>query len=126
MSPSKYTPYFKCHAVRVSQRHHPIKYIFYIDKYTLPQKKRNFNFRIFYDDAGPGSVTPVMSSKGNGVFDKLVPGALQKWHLVQISLTYTPPQKKDNFRKVVFLLGKSVEYGTFLGKNTYQLWWPSG
>ncbi len=26
--------------------------------YTLPQKKRNFNFQIFYGDPGPGSVTP--------------------------------------------------------------------
>ena len=26
--------------------------------YTLPQKKRNFNFRIFYGDPGPGPVTP--------------------------------------------------------------------
>ncbi len=32
-----------------------------------------------------------------------------KWNLAQSSLTYTPPQKKRNFRKVVFLLGKSVE-----------------
>ncbi len=28
--------------------------------------------------------------------------------LDQGSLTYTPPQKKGNFRKVAFLLGKSV------------------
>ncbi len=26
--------------------------------YTLPQKKRNFNFQIFHDDPGPGSETP--------------------------------------------------------------------
>ncbi len=26
--------------------------------YTLPQKKRNFNFQIFYGDPGQGSVTP--------------------------------------------------------------------
>ena len=26
--------------------------------YTLPQKKRNFNFKIFHGDPGPGSVTP--------------------------------------------------------------------
>ncbi len=25
--------------------------------YTLPQKKRNFNFQIFYGDPGPGSMT---------------------------------------------------------------------
>ena len=31
-----------------------------------------------------------------------------KWNLAQSSLTYTPPQKKGNFRKVAFLLGKSV------------------
>ncbi len=38
--------------------------------YTLPQKKRNFNFQIFHGD--------------------------------------TPPQKKGNFRKLAFPLGKSV------------------
>ena len=27
-------------------------------QYTLPQKKRNFNFQIFNGDPGPGSVTP--------------------------------------------------------------------
>ena len=34
--------------------------------------------------------------------------SIGKGHLAQISLTYIPPQKKSNFRKVVFLLGKSV------------------
>ncbi len=28
--------------------------------YTLPQKKRNLNFRIFHGDPGPGSVIQVM------------------------------------------------------------------
>ncbi len=46
--------------------------------------KRNFNFWIFYDDRGSGSVT-------------------------QISQTSTPPQKKGNFRKGAFLLEKSVQ-----------------
>ncbi len=27
-------------------------------QYTLPQKKRNFNFQIFHGNPGPGSVTP--------------------------------------------------------------------
>ncbi len=45
----------------------------------------------------------VMSTKGNA------PGRNeQKRTLVQILLTYTPPQKKGNFRKVAFLFGKSV------------------
>ncbi len=38
----------------------------------------------------------------NGVSGKLLPGALQKWHLAQSSLTYTPPQKKGSFIKVVY------------------------
>ncbi len=83
----------------------------HVHQYTLPQKKLNFNFWIFYGDPGPGSVTLGLVHRGefwNGVFDKLVPGASQELHLVHISLTYTPPQKKGNFRKVAFLLGKSV------------------
>ncbi len=45
-------------------------------------------------------------------------------HLAQSLLTYTPPQKKGNFRKVAFLLGKSVkEYGGEGGKGgTCQLY----
>ena len=33
--------------------------------YTLPQKKRNFNFQIFHDDPGPGQWPRVMCTKGN-------------------------------------------------------------
>ncbi len=62
---------------------------------TLPQKKSNFNFQIFYVDPGPGSVTPGHVHQGkcslywdvlwlcqigeeiwNGVFCKLLPEAL--------------------------------------------------
>ena len=72
-----------------------IAFRYWVVFYTLPQKKRNFNFQIFYGDPGPGSVTPGHVHQG-------------KWNLAQSSLTYTPPQKKGNFRKVAFLLGKSV------------------
>ena len=41
--------------------------------YTLPRKKRKFNFLIFYGDPGPGSVTPVMSAKGNAHRPTLLP-----------------------------------------------------
>ena len=64
--------------------------------YTLPQKKRNFNFQIVHGDPGPGSVTPGHAHQGN---------------LAQRSLTCTPPQNKGNFRKVAFVLGKSVFHG---------------
>ena len=40
--------------------------------YTLPQKKRNFNFKIIYGDPGPGAVTQVMFTKGNA------PGSYQE------------------------------------------------
>ncbi len=44
---------------------------------------------------------------------------LDPGHLAQILLTYTLPQKKDNFRKVVCLLGKSVNcHGICLGDKT--------
>ena len=41
-------------------------------------------------------------------------------HLDQISLTYTPPQKKGNFRKVVFLLGKSIHYLGLFVSDLYE------
>ncbi len=59
------------------------------------EEKHNFNFQIFYDDPGQESVTLGHVHQG-------------KLHLAQISLTYNPPQKKGKFRKVAFLLGKSV------------------
>ena len=59
--------------------------------YTLPNKKRNFNFQIFYGDPGPRSLTQGYV------------------HMAKSSLTYAPLQKKGNFKKVVFLLGKSVQ-----------------
>ena len=58
--------------------------------YTLPKKKHNFNFQIFYGDHGSGSVTPGQV------------------HLAQSPPAYTLHQKIDNFRKVALLLGKSV------------------
>ncbi len=53
----------------------------------------------------------VICTKGNA------PGS----NLAQSSLTYTPSQKKGNFRKVAFLLGKSViekVVGTKIGAKT--------
>ncbi len=53
--------------------------------YTLPQKKHNFNFQIFYDDTrvtrpgffyddtGPGSVTPGHVNQGKFHWPTLLP-----------------------------------------------------
>ncbi len=90
--------------------------------YTLLKKKGNFQtvWRHavswnFTDDLHSGVLWLYDNDEEflNGVFGKLLSGALQKWHLAQSSPTYTPPQKKGNFRKVVFLLGKSVSFEPF-------------
>ncbi len=71
-------------------------------QYTLPQKKRKFNFQIFRGDPGPGSVNPG--------------------HVHQGKLTYTPPQKKGNFRKVAFLLGTSVYSTVYESSDKKKSW----
>ena len=58
--------------------------------YTLPQK--NFNLQIF------------MVTLDQGQWPKVMPTFGPKF------TTYTPSKKKDNFRKVAFLLGKSVQW----------------
>ena len=86
--------------------------------YTLPKKKGTFQSRwrrpvswnYSYDLY---SDVLRLCENGeefwNGVFDKLLPEAMYKWNLAQSLLTYTPPQKKGTFRKVAFLLWKSVQ-----------------
>ncbi len=129
--------------------------------YTLPKKKHNFNFQIFYDDPGPESATlghvhqgkcsreqqakdpiekyqtvlsvhsiiwvhifpwlsqnswnPIAANANSVIFLNVaflfgksvcewnlgsLPGANDKWNFAQCSLTYTPPKKKGDFRKV--------------------------
>ena len=42
--------------------------------------------------------------------------------MAQSSLTYTPPQKKGNFRKVAFLLGKSVLFSCSYANKGMRRW----
>ncbi len=67
--------------------------------YTLQQK---IFFQIFHGDPGSGSVTPGHVHQGICPWE-------EQANFAQSSLTYTPPKKKSNFRKVAFLLGKSVK-----------------
>ncbi len=43
----------------------------------------------------------------------------------KVSLTYSPPQKKGNFRKVAFLLGKSVTMLSGISSYIWHLLWLS-
>ncbi len=72
----------------------------------FPKGNATLISRFFLVTLDQGQWPQVMWTKGNGVFEE--PGAMYKWNLTQSSLAYTPPQKKGNFRKVAFLLGKSV------------------
>ena len=63
--------------------------------YTLHEKKGNFDLSIFPD--APGSLT-LTQFLDDFVKQCVIPG----------SLACTLPQNKYNFKKVVFLLGKSV------------------
>ncbi len=66
-----------------------------------------------------GQRPQVMCTKGNA------PRSNRQKSIVEMTfgpnlLIYTPPQKKGNFRKVAFLLGKSVESLTFMPETQVQ------
>ncbi len=70
-----------------------------LDQHTLfPKRNTTLISRFFMVTLDHDQWPRVMCTKG-----------MYKWNLDQSSLTYTPPQKKGNFRKVAFLLGKSVD-----------------
>ena len=96
--------------------------------YTLPKKKGNFQtvWRHpvswnFSDDLHSDVLWLYGNGEEflNGVFGKLLSWALQKWHLAQSSPTYIPPQKKGNFQKVAFLLGKSVVCSHWFSSDSF-------
>ncbi len=63
----------------------------YLLHYTLPQNKRNFNFRIFYGDPGSGSVTLGYVNQGKCSW---------KWKccITPDFPTYTLPKKRGKFQ----------------------------
>ncbi len=72
--------------------------------YTLPQKKRNFNFQIFHGDPGPGSVTPghVHQWKCSGEQQaKCTNGIWPKVHLPALL-----PKRKATSEKLRFFWGR--------------------
>ncbi len=78
-------------------RYPDISDMLWVCHYTTNASLISLFFMVTLDQ---GQWPRVMFTKGNA------PGS--KWHLARSYPTYTPTQKKGNFRKVAFLLGKSV------------------
>ena len=82
--------------------------------YTLPQKKHNFNFQVFYHvygDAGPGSVTPVHVHQGKYSWEHCRSGIWPKVHQTTLFTKRKATSQKytgnpiQNSRNRVFLHG---------------------
>ncbi len=94
---------------------HPLRLVIY----TLLQKKRNFNFQIFYGDPGPGSVTPGhvhqgMSSDCARTVRNFGMGFLTNWYQEQCKNEIWPkihwptllPKRKATSEKLRFFWGR--------------------
>ncbi len=90
-----------------------------VGNYTLPEKKCNFNFRIFTSRvSGRGNIFGSVRHAGVFIYGDPGPGSVtlgcKNLNLAQILLIYAPPKKKGNLRKLAFLLGKSVLFNIFI------------